>query len=200
MTLTLHAKRILRRLAAAAVAAILACGAPGSTYASDAETQSPRGFERERVYVVPVQAAVGTGFQVDRVVIDAGGRRLGLSASAGVVRESQNRIRLRGLPIVGKLFRDRFTRSDFAPERSVGTVSRAGNTLVVELNSAHADLRFDTVVLVHDQFSYRFQGRLSPEAGVTEADAEPIGQAYAREGTLVILVRPSVITDSHLDF
>lgn len=199
MTGTLHVKRMLRRVAAAAVAAILAC-APGSPFASDTETQSPQGFERERVYVVPVQPAVGTGFQVDRVVIDAAGRRLGLSASAGVVRESQNRIRLRGLPVVGQLFMDRFTRSDFSPERSVGTVSRAGNTLVVELNRAHADLRFDTVVLVHDRFSYRFQGRLSPEAGMTEAAAEPVGEAYALEGTLVILVRPSVITDSHVDF
>lgn len=95
---------------------------------------------------------------------------------------------------------DRLTRSDFAPEKAEGTVSRAGNMLLVELDQAGGDSRFTTVVLVHDRFSYRFQGRLSPEAAVAVSDPEPVGQAYIREDTLLILVRPSVITDSHFDF
>lgn len=186
--------RLMIAIAALVAGGILAVGAA----ASDDETRKRGGFERERVYAVPVQPSEGPGFEVRHVVVEGSGRRFKIAASAGVVRESQNRIRLRGVPVIGRVFMDRLSEADFAPGKAVGDVYLEENTLWVELGPGYYGDGLGPVVIVHDKFSYRFQGQ--PSGGVVGETARDraVGKAYVRDGALLVLIRPSLITDSLL--
>lgn len=186
------------RLSLLLTAVLLIQSATSGVSASDDESSRRDGAERERVYSVPVRPAEGTGFEVRRVVVEVGDRRFAVSADAGIVRESQDRIRLRGVPVIGKVFMDRLSEADFTPDKAVGDVYVEESTLWVEFAPEYHVDRLGPVVIVHDKFSYRFQGQPSDVVVEKTARDRVVGRAYARDGALLILVRPSIITDSLL--
>lgn len=187
-------RQALGTLAAAGWLAAVWCAA----LASERDSEGPEGFERERVYSIPVAPSTGRGFGIERVVVDVGGRAVGIDGQAGIARESQDRIRLRSVPVIGKLFADRFSKSDFTPEKRVGEAFIRDRTLLVALAPSARGLWFDTVTVVHDKYSYRFQGSPAETTAPQAGDGHPVGEAFRREDTLLILIRPSIITDSLL--
>src|SRR3712207_284886 len=86
-------------------------------------------FRRAQPDRVALLTADGAGVEVTRVVIRRGSEVRSVSTQRGVEWRSENRVRLRSIPVLGQLFFDRFRQADIAPRNRIGTVYRDGDTL-----------------------------------------------------------------------
>lgn len=163
-------------------------------------------FGSDELTWIPIEAKDGH-YDFRRAVLKVGRTVRTLDTSDKIKVVDQNRVRLRDVPLVGGLFKERLRESDFTPQHEVGTAWRRAEdrTLFVDLSDLPATTRFAHVAVVNQQNAYLFEGEAHevPAAEVPgvlggfEGVAERVGTAYVRDGdTLLVMIRPSIITDS----
>jgi alkylated DNA repair dioxygenase AlkB len=157
-------------------------------------------FKRPQADAVRLLTADGAGVAVRRVLIRLGNRVLGVETSAGVDWRNEDRVRLRGVPIVGQLFFDRFRQADLAPRNRIGTVYRAGDALYVDIDRDQPHHPITEVVILNQDKAYFLAGTPQPTRVSSDEYAVHAGQAFIKDGTtLLLLIEPSVIQHNLLD-
>ena len=194
---------MLRRFLLVGIVAVLPSTAPAQQ--QQRSHDHPLGpelnyFRRAQPDRVPLLTADGAGIEVTQVLIHLGDRVLGVSTEAGVDARSENRVRLRGIPILGALFFDRFSQADIAPGKRIGTVYRHDGTLYVEIDRNQPAHPITQVVILNQDNAYFLAG--APQPARVEGDPYAVyaGKAFIKDGeTLLLLVEPSVIQHNIFD-
>jgi hypothetical protein len=158
----------------------------------------PSPFESDLLNSIPLVLERGSRRDVDRIRLDIGGTVVDISARQGVTQINQNRVRLRGLPLVGQLFHDRFSRDDLVPERKLADAFFERRVLALYLPRGFAPTQLVRVVVLNGDFSYEIERpELTLASGVAPGapGGERLGAAFlARDRSLIVLVPPSIIT------
>jgi hypothetical protein len=158
----------------------------------------PSPFEGDLLNSIPLVVESGARRTVDRIRLDIGGTVVDIPARQGVTQSNQNRIRLRGLPLVGQLFLDRYSRDDLVPERKLADVFFERRVLAMYLPRGFAPTQLTRVVVLNGDFSYEIERpELTLASGVAPGapGGERLGAAFlARDRSLIVLVPPSIIT------
>jgi hypothetical protein len=158
----------------------------------------PSPFESDVMNSIPLVLESGSRRDVDRIRLDIGGTVIDISAGQGVTQTNQNRVRLRGLPFVGQLFHDRYSRDDLVPERKLADVFFERRVLAMYLPRGFAPTQLARVVVLNGDFSYEIERpELTLASGVAPGvpGGERLGAAFlARDRSLIVLVPPSIIT------
>ena len=158
----------------------------------------PSPFESDLLNSIPLVLESGSRRDVDRIRLDIGGTVIDISARQGVTQTNQNRVRLRGIPLVGQLFHDRYSRDDLVPERRLADVFFERRVLAMYLPRGFAPTQLARVVVLNGDFSYEIERpELTLASGVAPGTpgGERLGAAFlARDRSLIVLVPPSIIT------
>ncbi|HKK31195.1 MAG TPA: hypothetical protein VKA18_12485 [Alphaproteobacteria bacterium] len=173
-------------------------GAIGSSRASgegDAE-----GIERDRPFgldYIPLHSEEGRK-GVRAIVIRHQGDTYRIETKEGIEVVDQNRLPLSDVPLVGQLVKPTYSREDFRQSRKIAPVVAGEERLLVDL-PASVPLP-EEVVVVNRTSSYHLRGGMRQMKKAVPVGGQQIGTAYAgpEPGELLILVRPTVITDSVL--
>ena len=157
-------------------------------------------FKRAQPDRVPLLTADGAGIEVRHVLIHLRDEVLGVPTAAGVTSRSEDRVRLRSLPLVGRFFFDRFRQEDIAPRNRIGTVYRHGDTLYVEIDPNQPKHPITQVAILNQDNAYFLAGAPRPARVQGDPYAVRAGQAFIKDGEmLVLLIEPSVIQHSVFD-
>lgn len=153
--------------------------------------------ERFGLDYVPVSGEEG-GMAVRSVVIRLDGKNYVADARRGVETVNQNRISLGWVPLVGGLTDPPLSWSDFGEDRWLAEAMAGDERLLVDLPSG-MDLP-QRVVLVNRDYAFVLRDAPSESRESLAMTGKPFGQAYRHSAgqTLLILVKPSVVTDRHL--
>lgn len=189
------------RIASTALLTLLAA-CSGPSIDNPNAFRDEQGRNRQEIYTLDkasIQTADNGYFDITRIVVNDGGRLSSTESRGGVTAVDQNRLALDNIPLVGKLFMPRLRQSDFTESQRAGTVFAGGDTLQVVADTMPPRGAWKRIVLVNRDFAWVFPAPgpvavPTPPAGPARA----VGTAYMRgDGeTLLLLVRPSIITDS----
>jgi len=193
---------ITRRLALASLLLASACSGP---FIENPNMRSDEpGVPLQSVYTVakaPIRTRDDRFLDIARIAVNDAGRSYGTDSSQGLTQIDQNRVRLNDIPLAGGLFLPRLREAEFSERNRVGTVFAAGDTAYVMLDVLNPRGPYRHVVLVNGNNAWAFPDLApKPPPGPAPGGSPPVvGDAYARGGdTLLLLVRPSIITDSLL--
>lgn len=191
-----------RHLSGVALLTLLLAACSGPYIDNPNAFRDEQGRNRQEIYTLD-KASIHTSdnhyLDITRIVVNDGGRLSATDSRGGVTAVDQNRLALDNIPLVGKLFMPRLLRSDFVDSQRAGTVYAAGDTLQVVVDTLPPRGAWQRIVLVNRDFAWVFSAP-TPLTGAPSppAAAQSVGTAYMRgDGeTLLLLLRPSIITDS----
>jgi hypothetical protein len=147
---------------------------------------------------IPLVLEGGGQRTVERIRLDIGGTVVNIAATQGVTQTDQNRIRLHGLPIIGGLFEDRYSRDDLTPERRLADALFDKGVLTIPVARGFSPTLMKRIVVLNGDFAYEIdQPELTPATGANPqaSGGERLGTAFlARDRSVIILVPPSIIT------
>jgi hypothetical protein len=181
-------------------------GAIGSAQArdgGDGDRGGPSASDPERYVLdyVPLRGDAGD-MAVRSIIIRHQGKSYTLDATRGVTAETQDRIPIARLPIFGNVFGPPYLRENFSEQHLVGEVRCDDERLIVDL-AASAVLPKEVIVLNRSN-SYTLRARPDEKKSGPHGDVPFVGtqfgQAYfhQEENNLLILIKPSLITDSSI--
>jgi len=178
----------------------LAASAQRETSHDDPQGKELHYFKRPQSDRVPLLMAGGATMEVREVVVRLGDEALRVSTESGVDWRNEDRVRLRGVPILGRLFFDRFSQDDLSPRKEVGHVYRDGETLSAHLHRGEPKHPVIEVVILNQDKAWFLKGTPQPMRLEGQPFVQYAGKAYIKDGTtLVLLIEPSVITHNLLD-
>jgi hypothetical protein len=159
----------------------------------------PSPLEYDLMQSIPLVLEGGARRGVERIRLKIGGTVVDVVATQGVMQVNQNRIRLRGVPIIGQLFPDRYTRDDLAAERRLAEAFFERGVLTIPVAPGFSPTQIARIVVLNGDFSYEIErpeltltGGVNPHA----SGGEHLGTAFlARDHSLIVLVPPSIITE-----
>jgi hypothetical protein len=158
----------------------------------------PSPLEYDLMQSIPLVLERGGRRNVERIRLNIGGTVVDVLATQGVTQTDQNRIRLRGIPILGQLFPDRISRDDLTPQHRLAEAYFENGVLMVQIAAGFAPTQITRVVVLNGDFGYEIdQPKLTLASGVNPRSfgGEHLGTAFlARDHSLIILVPPSIIT------
>jgi hypothetical protein len=147
---------------------------------------------------IPLVVEGGGRRSVERIRLNIGSTVVDVLATQGVTQTDQNRIRLRGIPILGQLFPDRVSRDDLTPQHRLAEVYFENGVLTVRIAAGFAPTQIVRFIVLNGDFGYEIeQPQLALASGVNPRSfgGEHVGTAFlARDNSLIILVPPSIIT------
>ena len=157
-------------------------------------------FVDDNTQFVPLRPRSGGSAFVSQVFLNIGGTVHAASASEGVVRSDHNRLNWSGVPLIGRFSQARFRASDFTESKIIGEAYFADNTVWLDLSAQQRNRRFTAIAFLNESFAYRLNAAPMPDRNTAVPELPPgneIGKVYpGNDGTLLVLVRPFIVTDS----
>ena len=186
-------------VAALAASACAADGTGGTAAPSGTSHDDPQGvelnyFRRAHAGTIPLLTEGGRTAQVTDVVIRTGRGTLSVPASGGVDTVDQNRLRLTGAPLVGRLFKHRYSLDDIQERDRVGTAYLSDGRLFVDLDRTDRFQPVTRVVVLNQQNAYELQAPPQRSDDLTLPTGTPAGGAYLKDGeNLIVVIEPTIL-------
>lgn len=179
--------------------ASLAMTLPAALPAAAQSHDDPHGpelnfFKRSHGDAVSLLTAAGDTALVRSIVIRTGRGTLAVDTADGVATVDQNRVRVTGVPVLGRLFQPRYSLDDLQERKRVGTVYLGDDRLFVDFDRDDRFHPITQVVVLNQNNAYELQAPPRRSDDLRIPTGTPAGAAYLKEGeTLIVLVEPSVI-------
>lgn len=182
----------------------LAAGCHGPFIDNPNAFRDHSGRNQQAIYTLDkasIRTADGRSLDIGRVVMNDNGRYLGSDSRDGLTAVDQNRVGLDAVPIIGGLFTPRLHESDFREAQRIGTLYAGDDTVYVVPDIVLPPRTvWKRAVLLNGNFAWVFPALMPVGRPTIDGAGQPVGEAYLRgDGeTLLLLVRPSIVTDSML--
>lgn len=190
---------MFRTMIAAMAALALTTAAPATASEGDRFSED---FDPRVVYQIDIEDSKGRHSSIDRMLTFVGDAKgLVIKARRGIDRRYQARLDYSATPFFGQFSEHRYDKQDFSDEARVGEARAVGYDLVLLLDDGFAS-PIKSIAVMNKNFS--FEARRAPKVDADEARADwqgrgrKVGDVYRYGDSLLVLVRPFVVTDSAL--